>query len=1157
MASSTQRDSSSLPPPSRWKYDVFLSFRGETRKTFTAHLHKELLDQGITETFLDETELQEGKPISEVFSAIAQSRFAILVISQDYASSTWCLNELLKILKCMEGRGAILPIFYSVESSNVGKQLGSFEQAFTKLEERFKHDINKVKSWRDALRTVAKIKGWTTKDRYEPQLIREIVDKVRTLVRPTWSEPEEKLVGIDSTLEHLRRLLDTDTESVDVRFIGIWGLSGIGKTTIAERTYARILHKFERSCFLDRVRDKISQTDGLKNLKRELCKSLMKRNIEDWAFDIKGTIKRLLSRKKVLLVLDDVDDNSQLEDLCGNQDGFAPGSRVIITARSERLLSRHGVGRTFEVHKLNDQDALQLFSLKAFGRDYPDMPCVALSKCFVSYANGLPLALKLWGSSLRKADQDEWGSKLGKLKDNFDGKIMDRLKINFDGLDEEEKSIFLDIACFFMGKYKDEVVERLCGSRSSVDNAIKVLIRCSLLTVSDNMVWMHNLLQEMGKAIVRGESKEPGERSRLWLSKDIFYVLRNNTGTSAVEGIVLDHRESEVCECHPEAFSKMFNLKFLKLHNVYLHKDLACLPNSLQFLEWKGYPLDSLPIDFKPDKLVELSMCHSKIEQLWSGIKDFDKLKVIRLCHSKSLTSTPDFKEVQNLERLDLEGCESLVEIHSSIRVLKKLIFLNLKDCKSLESLPGEIAMECLEILILSGCSNVKRIPKFVGHMENLWKISLDETAIEDIPSSIQGLTKLSVLDIRDCVNLTQLPSTIGNLKFLKSLNASGCTQLAELPASFQELVSLEKLDLSGTAIEKWPFSVLHLKKLKSFIFRGPKGRSPQPWHVLLPFRWPLKCLQPMSQFLPPLSGLCSLRELDLSDHNLRDGTILADIGCLSSLVSLDLSGNDFVSLPESISKLSQLENLYLSGCQSLEYLPVLSSSKSLQVTADCCTSLERLQHPLNLDTLSSSCFNLMNCFGLVKNESHDNKTLTMLRKYLERTSYPGDRFEIVIPGSKIPWWFSRQRVGSSVSILVTPKWCDNKWMGYALCAVFEVFSSGWELSCVLEVNGKKEYPAPVLLTDVQPVSDHLWLFYVSRDISFGTEWQKSCDQLTFSFESSGPIWVKKCGARLIYEKDVEEFNKVVAQSSSNVGEGSSGTRRFDEEPHFKRFKKT
>ncbi|PQP94317.1 TMV resistance protein N-like isoform X1 [Prunus yedoensis var. nudiflora] len=137
--------------------------------------------------------------------------------------------------------------------------------------------------------------------------------------------------------------------------------------------------------------------------------------------------------------------------------------------------------------------------------------------------------------------------------------------------------------------------------------------------------------------------------------------------------------------------------------------------------------------------------------------------------------------------------------------------------------------------------------------------------------------------------------------------------------------------------------------------------------------------------------------------------------------------------------------------------------------------------------------------------------------------------------------------MGSSASIELTPHWRDTKWMGYALCAVFQVFSSGWELSCVLEVNGKEEYPAPLLSTDVQPKSDHLWLFYVSRDISFGTEWQSSsCNQLIFSFKSSGSCLVKRCSARLVYEQDVEEFNQIVTQSSSNIdGEGPSGRGRL------------
>lgn len=149
-----------------WKYHVFLSFRGlDTRKGFTAHLNDKLGSQGIA-TFLDDSELEMGKAISpELLTAIEQSRLAIIVISPNYASSTWCLDELVKILECMEARQAVLPIFYSVDPSDVRKQLGSFAQAFTELEERFKDSIDKVVRWRAALRKVANLKGWNSNDR--------------------------------------------------------------------------------------------------------------------------------------------------------------------------------------------------------------------------------------------------------------------------------------------------------------------------------------------------------------------------------------------------------------------------------------------------------------------------------------------------------------------------------------------------------------------------------------------------------------------------------------------------------------------------------------------------------------------------------------------------------------------------------------------------------------------------------------------------------------------------------------------------------------------------------------------------------------------------------------------------------------------------------
>ncbi|XP_004290248.1 PREDICTED: TMV resistance protein N-like [Fragaria vesca subsp. vesca] len=644
---------------------------------------------------------------------------------------------------------------------------------------------------------------------------------------------------------------------------------------------------------------------------------------------------------------------------------------------------------------------------------------------------------------------------------------------------------------------------------------------------------MHDLLQKMGQSIVRQQSQEPGGHSRLWLYKDIIHVLRNNTGTAEISGIVQDLPESEWAVCHPEAFSNMLNLKLLKLHNVRPSEDLRCVPQSLRFFEWRGYSLTDLPPGFVPHKLVELSMCHSSIKQLWNGTKNFDSLRVMKLSHSKDLTSTPDFITIQNLERLDLEGCESLVEFHPSIGVLEKLEFLNLKDCKSLVNLPDKFEMAVLEILILSGCSKVRKIPEFDSRMNLVLELSLDGTAIEGIPSSIEHLSSLSSLSLRDCINLKSLPSTIGSLKVLKSLHVSGCSKLAKLPQTLDKLGLLEKIDLSGTAIRDWSSSIVLPRNLESLHFRGNTWSSQQPWYITLYYKiFPVK-----RSILPPLSGLTCLRELDLSNRNLCAEAIPSDIGCLSSLLSLNLSGNDFISLPARISELSKLENLYLSDCKKLQQLPVLSSDKTLEVTADGCTSMNEVQYPSNLRGLNCLFFNFINCSGVVHKDGFHEITFTMLlQRYLEGTSDSGDRFEIVIPGSHIPWLFSHQRVGPSVSVDLNSGWNDNKWMGYALSAVFEVFGGGWELSCVLEANGKQEYPAPLLSTDVQPVGEHLWLFYVTRDTSFGTSfgtgWQNSCNNLMFSFKSSGLCYVRKCGARLIYEEDVEGFNKMVTRSS-------------------------
>jgi hypothetical protein len=145
---------------SKWLFDVFLNFRGEdTRHNFLQPLYDALVREKIS-TFKDDKVLETGKPIPfELFKAIEGSRFSVVIFSKDYASSSWCLEELAKIVECQEKKGqTIFPVFFDVDPSEVRKQKGSFGKAFAKHEQVLKN-LEKVKTWRDALTKVANISG--------------------------------------------------------------------------------------------------------------------------------------------------------------------------------------------------------------------------------------------------------------------------------------------------------------------------------------------------------------------------------------------------------------------------------------------------------------------------------------------------------------------------------------------------------------------------------------------------------------------------------------------------------------------------------------------------------------------------------------------------------------------------------------------------------------------------------------------------------------------------------------------------------------------------------------------------------------------------------------------------------------------------------------
>ncbi|KAH9782236.1 hypothetical protein KPL71_008809 [Citrus sinensis] len=158
LSSSSHPHSLSLMDPRKNKYDVFLSFRGEdTRGNFTSHLFSALSKKHI-ETFIDD-QLIRGDEISQsLLDAIEASTISVIIFSEGYASSKWCLDELLKIIDCKNNSGQIvIPVFYRVDPSHVRKQIGSFGDSISNLEERFPE---KMQRWRNALTEAANLSGF-------------------------------------------------------------------------------------------------------------------------------------------------------------------------------------------------------------------------------------------------------------------------------------------------------------------------------------------------------------------------------------------------------------------------------------------------------------------------------------------------------------------------------------------------------------------------------------------------------------------------------------------------------------------------------------------------------------------------------------------------------------------------------------------------------------------------------------------------------------------------------------------------------------------------------------------------------------------------------------------------------------------------------------
>lgn len=236
-------------------------------------------------------------------------------------------------------------------------------------------------------------------------------------------------VGIGSRVQDILKLCSGIKKKNDVGFIGIWGIGGIGKTTVARCFVDKISPQFDAISFLDNVKEISAERDGLVTLQEKLLSQVQMRKVKK-IWDVhKGSseINHRLCHKKVLIILDDVDNLRQLEALAGSHFWFGPESRIIITTRDKHLLIAHGVDELYEAKTLNEDEALKLFSRNAFKNGNHDdhvQKYKELSHKFLQYANGLPLVIEDMGRFLCGRNIAEWESAYAREKGNIDHEII-------------------------------------------------------------------------------------------------------------------------------------------------------------------------------------------------------------------------------------------------------------------------------------------------------------------------------------------------------------------------------------------------------------------------------------------------------------------------------------------------------------------------------------------------------------------------------------------------------------------------------------------------------------------------------------------------------------------------------------------------------------